>query len=267
MSSSPRGWNDLPIELRIRILEHRLVFSVYLTLPIHDSIVKRALLPLALVNHHIRDLATQIYYESNTFVIRPESSFRGRNRQTHRQRHALFPVPHPNPAVSHWVRKLELQLPVSLVTGAQSSAHMLTAYRCYLNHLLIPDEPREGFLEEKFVEGNVRWQRNFQNLNELKIVLKDDNGELDEIQEYGWRDMCHINLRAKQVEVVLEDMFCSHKHVMPHVNCRWCYESERVRDAMREVIQNSKGPGGTVVETIPYSLLGNIPQSVELVNK
>jgi len=197
-ASKSKNWNELPLALQRNVLQHRLVFDRPITLQRHDSIIKRALLPLALANRQVHLLATEIYYESNTFIITPQTTYRKPWPK------GLMPVLYPSRDVGHLVRKFVLRVEVGLWRSSNSLEAMLTARCCYLSMLLIPDK-----IHPCYLPGLTAWQQNFPNLDEMKLVLVDGWGceakEHTPIQ-FAWLDQVHVHIKAKKVEVVVEGL-------------------------------------------------------------
>lgn len=59
----------LSTELQLEILRLRLRYPKPITHIYHTILYRRLLLPLALVNKYFRNLAYEIYYQKNTFII------------------------------------------------------------------------------------------------------------------------------------------------------------------------------------------------------
>jgi hypothetical protein len=97
------NFSDLPTELHIEILRRFLCTPFAINTHRHENIFRRRLVSISLVSKHLHTLATQIYYQENTFYCSREIDFR---------RHADI-MRLPNSAIGRYVRHFELNLQVS----------------------------------------------------------------------------------------------------------------------------------------------------------
>ncbi|KAF2125681.1 hypothetical protein P153DRAFT_91253 [Dothidotthia symphoricarpi CBS 119687] len=221
-------WDELPLELKLRVLEERLLLSR----PLHPSTVenhvKRALLPLVLSNKEIRLLATEAFYSKNSFVAR---RFR---RREYDEFPDISPFCYPNATIGPFVRKLEVHLIIN--TSISSVQGMLTSdldwrYLLRPNEGVMPEPKRmkhESF-NNAWTPQTTRWQDCLPNLLDLKIVLTvkasirllekctcmtlHGNGGMRTnpplAADFPERlKHTHIPIRAKKVEVIVEGMDC-----------------------------------------------------------
>ena len=234
MASENTGWNDLPFALQRKILEHRLLFGRPVAYERHGSIIRRALLPLALVNRQLCFQATQTYYESNTFIIAPKSYPPGGWHKNHKY------VPYPGRAVGYLIRRLELHIPVGIWKSATSLDALLTTHHCYLCMLVIPNESHPHYWSEY-----TAWQRNFPNLDELKLVLVEYgscNTTNHEPIHLPWLDDVHVHLKVKKVEVDVEGL-CRRavNQLGEPVENVHCPCAERVSKAFKRLLNKCEG--------------------------
>jgi hypothetical protein len=251
MASNGKSWNDLPTALQRKVLEYRLVFERPITLERHDSIIRRALLPLVLANRQLHLLATQTYYESNTFIVLHHSGHG-------RLRYLRF----PSHAVGQWIRKLELRVDVALWRSSNSLDAMLASPSCCLGLLFIPNEPHR-----QYSPSLTAWQRRFPDLDEMKLELIDEgrcdladhtpnetyrsaSGEMvvvakqvdlvtehDPIQ-FAWLDQVHVHIKPKKVEVVVEGLVrrSAHKPGEPARDVQ-CECAQRVCELFKSLLE------------------------------
>ncbi|KAF2249491.1 hypothetical protein BU26DRAFT_565136 [Trematosphaeria pertusa] len=206
MATIGRGWNDLPVELQLKILEYRLCSVTRPILKqVHDRIAWERLVPLALVDKHFKVLATKIYYGSNAFHL----DVRGYSQTTASGRQSFYWYAYPKPCVGHLVRKLQIALQVTLCPDLSSLDQMLSGLYCSLNLLLIPNQPHPLYRSQR-----TRWQASLPKLNELKLDLRDYVGCTRthfSPTELGWVDLCHVLVRAKKVEAVFNNGWISRR--------------------------------------------------------
>ncbi|KAF2662446.1 hypothetical protein K491DRAFT_773020 [Lophiostoma macrostomum CBS 122681] len=233
-------WADLPTELQLKVLRHRLIFDRPITNTLHNVYAHRAVTPLAQTNKAMNALAIQTYYSENLFVL-------GRIWKMEKAEGYVWTYPHP--AVAHWVRYLELKVKVEM--ACCSDLDRMMADWSEWRHLLRPNEDianREGSGElSKYHAGNSwtkdssRWQNYFRKLKELKISLLSYHGwklcfrkellpdyvDSDNDGEAARYDLetivkdATIMVRPKKVEVVCEGTaseLCTIKHGATAVN-------------------------------------------------
>jgi hypothetical protein len=162
----------LPVELKVEILRY------YLSLddPIQASACRpnhtqELLLSIALVKKELHDLASEIYYGENTFVIQtneleqwlhPQGSWRASKSPKLYMLH--LGISYPNLTIGQQLRNVEIRLKVDLYLADLECGGAWTS-RLDWKYLLVEEEDQEAGIPM------YTWQRCIQNLKHLRLVL------------------------------------------------------------------------------------------------
>jgi hypothetical protein len=250
------NFSDLFTELHIEILRRFLCTPFTINTHRHENIFRRRLVSISLVSKHLHTLATQIYYQGNTFHCSRESSF---------LRDAKI-IRLPNPAMGKYVRRLEFNLQVSAhIPDLRYIFHTVAhyKYRSYTpyspTNLLDADEKPSYFrpadimtlirpkLPVKYHESLpqctpgeyrslvgvcndtlgrewdelVRWQRHFCALKHVKLVfqLRDCIQDRERRILEALPRLAETWLRAGKIEVVVHHKNSGFRHSWCNSNC------------------------------------------------
>jgi hypothetical protein len=160
-------FSELPTELKVAILRYRLLLCLPITTMSHPSHSAPVLLALVLTNKEIKSMALEIYYGENRVQIE--------RRQNYSNPSAGLTWAYTHPAVSMWVRKLEVRLTIYKDVGAIRGS--VGNYGRHWDRAKRNDWP---FLviEPDFhgIPTCAAWQQYFPNLTHMKISVKFHTG-------------------------------------------------------------------------------------------
>ena len=252
-------WDKLPDELRVTILVQAMGQGKRIEPDEAADHAKYTLLPYSLTCKSMDNLAHEIYYKNNSFVVNMPAQFRG-----------LGPVLSlPGRVQGEFIQKLEIQLNVNpMFRTLRSMLESRSGWRFLLRVNKDVDMPPHGklanlaagamkydinkdFKARVWNPSATAWQDHLPHLKELKVVLiptrtSDWNASIQGpacMVQHGagtqiWRHApyvnpefaydfgkriqdTHIALRAAKIEVVVTYMPCNHRS-HPHRNDKSC---------------------------------------------
>jgi hypothetical protein len=140
----------LPTELKLNVLRRRLILPIGFTARKHASHSRRALIPLVLTSKAMRQLALEVYYGENTFIVTHNQSWFG----------------YPKPAIGTWLRTLTVAIHAVQVKGLVPTRHFSRHVRIVpWCRLLIDDCDQKS-------RSSTSWQTNLPNLTNLEINVQ-----------------------------------------------------------------------------------------------
>ncbi|KAF2635662.1 hypothetical protein P280DRAFT_168844 [Massarina eburnea CBS 473.64] len=221
------GWNDLATELKLAILEYRLISKEHITPEIHN----KTLLPLALTSTELHRLAMGVYFKSNTFLLQSP------HFQKNLQKIHLFHSSRNPMGVNLRQRIRSLQLNLSYVFQfAATSASGVFWEEHDLGQLLIPNDPHP--LAKRRL---TNWQMHFTNLRSFKLVLEDNFSNCPVAYYDGpipleWLDAFHTCITKDAVGMDIE-VVIMHGDDM-------CDCNMGIAEAFRNMLMGRKWDGG-----------------------
>ena len=198
MAKASASFSDLPVELKLEILRYRLLIPKPLTAMSHHSHSRRLLLPLALTNKDLNNLACVVYYGENHFVVT--------RKRNYLHGASSLPFSYPNPAIGMWVRSLEVHFKVQDVVSSAGCGPS--------DHADETNEWRYLFDRPGDRADYTNWQRCFPKLDNLKVVLDFAplrGGCLNKRLARMLVVMADlpIAIRAREVEVEVKNLDCA----------------------------------------------------------
>jgi hypothetical protein len=169
--TGPFKWSELPTELQLMVLRHRVILPKALTAESHPSHSRRVLLPLILTSKRMRELACPIYYGENEFKLSRRARRGGGVATESRSaldRRAHYIMAYPQPSVGTLIRILEVDLAVNIKRGPNLyAAFKIPTIGDWAWLFVAKNKPKLEHLTE--------WQKAFPALCRLKIVLNFDD--------------------------------------------------------------------------------------------
>jgi len=178
-STQLASFSGLPTELQLEILRYRLLFQTVLGHRAHTNAVT-ILLPIALVNKQLKDVAYAVYYGENKFKL--TETFRYDTVGIT----VVFCV--PKSVVGQHIRHLELQFVIESEPNGEGWERLL------IGNDMTGNSPLK-----------TRWQRNFPSLISIEVLFRNNHSgrrlesELEPFME--WLQTKHILVKAQQVTV------------------------------------------------------------------
>ena len=227
------GFDDLPNELKLHILRYALALGEE-TIHAYDYHYLEAeaclnVIGLFLTNKAMHDIASEVYYSSNTFVI--ERSFDTRPGYGAGQ----FTFRYPSFKFGHFVRKLELRLAIWTL-GITSTDELLQPERSkrkgHGKYLASYDLATLMHRRLGPAYHNADWQAYFPRLDLLSLKLSEasclDSATNASIR--GLPEHAAIAISPKRVNVKVEPIACS--GILCGGNCE-----EIIRGTIRSMVQ------------------------------
>ena len=178
-STQLASFSRLPTELQLEILRYPLLFQTVLGHRAHTNAVT-ILLPIALVNKQLKDVAYAVYYGENKFKLTEAFRYDDTVGIT-----ISFCVPK---SVGQHIRHLELQFVIESEPNGEGWERLLIGNDTTGNNSL-----------------KTRWQRNFPSLISIEVLFRNIHSgrrlesELESFTE--WLQTKHILVKAQHVTV------------------------------------------------------------------
>jgi hypothetical protein len=198
------------VEIQLRVLSSCFILRFPIDFEFHDRRSRLFLLPIALANKHLHNLANEIYYGENTFIIQ-RCLYR---EDIHGQVTPHYKVlRYPNPKIAHRVRKLQLYFRANL---GRLSDEVLCLFH---PHEAIYSSPLFRNTTRTVKTPGTEWQIHFQHLREIRIMLGGDRecvsgGGQEAIDLIMQRSV--MNFRARHVKVFI---WATHQDIEPREGC------------------------------------------------